>query len=98
MRQSSATSNTLWACVILFGQIAVQRYFVIVSTVGLLTLYIQQLPYMNTFYECIKKKSGRTHAHFQYNEILLKCQCSIPFNFQTSYRFILLLCTVYGKV
>ena len=53
MRQSSATLNTLWACVIFFGQITVQRYFVSVSTVGLLTLYIQELPYMNTFCECI---------------------------------------------
>ena len=68
MRQSSATSNTLWACVIFWGQITVQRYFVFVSTVGLLTLYIQELPYMNTFCECILKKSGPTYAHFQYNE------------------------------
>ena len=47
MRQSSVrTSNTLWACVIFGGQITLQRYFVFVSTVGLLTLYIQELPYM----------------------------------------------------
>ena len=67
MRQSSATLNTLWACVIFFWQITVQRYFVLVSTVGLLTLHIQELPNMNTFCECILKKSGPTHAHFQYN-------------------------------
>ena len=67
MRQSSATLNTLWACVIFFGQITVQRYFVSVSTVGLLTLYIQELPYMNTFCESILKNNGPTHAHFQYN-------------------------------
>ena len=30
-RQSSATSSTLWACVIYFGQITVQRYFIFVS-------------------------------------------------------------------
>ena len=38
MQQSSATSNTLWACIIFWGQITVQRYFVFVSTVGLWTL------------------------------------------------------------
>ena len=69
MRQSSATSNTLWACVIFFGQITVQRYFVFISTVGLLTLYIQELPYNyeHILWIGILKKSGRTHAHFQYN-------------------------------
>ena len=67
MRQSSATLNTLWACVIFFGQITVQRYFIFVSTVGLWTLYIQKLSNMNTFCECILKKLGPTHAHFQYN-------------------------------
>ena len=66
-KHNSATSNTLWACVIFLGQITVQRYFVFVSTVGLLTLYIQELPYMNTFCESILKKIGPTHAHFQYN-------------------------------
>ena len=39
-----------------FGQITVKRYFVCVSTVGLWTLYIQELAYMNTFCECISKK------------------------------------------
>ena len=43
MRQSSATSNTLWACVIFWGQITVQRYFVFVSTVGLLTSLYEQI-------------------------------------------------------
>ena len=33
----------------------------IVSTVELQTLYIQELPYMNTFCECILKKN-RTYA------------------------------------
>ena len=65
--QSSLTSNTLWASVNFFGQITVQRYVVFVSTVELRTLYIQELPYMNTFCECILKKIGPTHAHFQYN-------------------------------
>ena len=50
-----------------FGQISIQRYFVFVFTVELRTLYIQELPYMNTFCECILKKIGPTHAHFQYN-------------------------------
>ena len=67
VRQSSVTSNTLWASVNFFGQITVQRYVVFVSTVELWTLYIQELPYMNTFCECILKKIGPTHAHFQYN-------------------------------
>ena len=57
VRQSSVTSNTLWASVNCLGQIAVQRYVVFVSTVELRTLYIQELPYMNTFCECILKKS-----------------------------------------
>ena len=61
VRQSSVTSNTLWARVNFFGQITVQRYVVFVSTVELRTLYIQELPYMNTFCECILKKN-RTYA------------------------------------
>ena len=67
VRQSSVTSNTWWASVNFFGQITVQRHVVFVSTVELRTLYIQELPYMNTFCECILKKIGPTHAHFQYN-------------------------------
>ena len=67
MRQISVTSNTLWANLNFFGQIIIQRYFVFVSTVELRTLYIQELPYMNTFWEFILKKIGLTHAHFQYN-------------------------------
>ena len=68
MWQSSATSNTLWACSVNFlGEITVQRYFVFVSTVGLWTLYIQEHSYMNTFCECILKKIGPTDVHFQYN-------------------------------
>ena len=66
-RQSSVTSNTLWASVNFFGQITVQRCVVFVSTVELRTLYIQELSYMNTFCECILKNIGPTHAHFQYN-------------------------------
>ena len=61
VRQSSMTSNTLWASVNFFGQITLQRYFVFVSTVELRTLYIQKLPYMNTFCEYILKKN-RTYA------------------------------------
>ena len=67
VRQSSVTSNALWANLNLFGQIIIERYFVFVSTVELRTLYIQELPYMNRFCECILKKIGLTHAHFQYN-------------------------------
>ena len=52
---------------IFLGQITVQRYVVFVSTVELRTLYIQELPYMNTFCECILKKIRPTKAHFQYN-------------------------------
>ena len=47
-----------------FWQITVQRYFVLVSTVGLLTLHIQELPNMNTFCECILKKSGPNACTF----------------------------------
>ena len=42
-------------------------YIYFLSTVELQTLYIQDLPYMNTFCECILKKIGPTHAHFKYN-------------------------------
>ena len=62
VRQSSVTSNTLWAILNFFGQIITQRYFVFVSKVELRTLYIQELPYMNTFCECFLKKIGLTHA------------------------------------
>ena len=65
--QSSVTLNTLWANLNFFGQIIIQRYFVLVSTVELRTLYIQELPYMNAFCECILKKIGLTYAHFQYS-------------------------------
>ena len=41
----------------MFMQITVQRYVVFVSTVELRTLYIQELLYINTFCECILKKS-----------------------------------------
>ena len=52
---------------IFFGQITVKRYVVFVSIVELRTFFIQELPYMNTFCECILKKIGPTHAHFQYD-------------------------------
>ena len=58
VRQSSVTSNRLWASVNFFGQITVQRYVVFVSTVEHRTSYIQERPYMNTFCEGILK------AHF----------------------------------
>ena len=64
--QSSVTSNTLWANLNSFGHIIIQRYFVFVSTVELWTLYIQEVSYMNTFCECILKRTGFTHAHLQY--------------------------------
>ena len=60
------TSNTLWASVNFFGQITIQkRDFVSVSTMELRTLYIQELPYINSFCQCILKKIGRMHVHFQ---------------------------------
>ena len=49
----------------LWADYIIQRYFAFVSTVELRTLYIQELPYMNTFCECILKKIGLTYAHFQ---------------------------------
>ena len=78
VRQSSVTSNTLWANLNFFGQIIIQRYFVFVSTVELRTLYIQELPYMNTFCERILKKIGLTRAHFQY--------CTVRFTMMYSSR------------
>ena len=65
--QRSVALNTLWACVNFFEQITEQRYFVFMSTVGLRILYIQELPYMKAFFECILKKIGPTHEHLQYN-------------------------------
>ena len=86
MRQSSVTSNTLWANLNFFGQIIIQRYFVFVSTVELRTLYIQELPYMNTFCECILKKIGLTHAHFQYNSRKLVNVVKVRFTMMYSSR------------
>ena len=45
VRQSSVTSNTLWASVNFLGQITVQRYVVFVSTVDLRTLYAEMSLY-----------------------------------------------------
>ena len=39
------------------GGITVQIYFAFESTVGLWTLYIQELRYTSTFCECILKKT-----------------------------------------
>ena len=86
VRQSSVTSNTLWANLNFFGQIIIQRYFVFVSTVELRTLYIQELPYMNTFCECILKKIGLTHAHFQYNSRKLVNVVKVRFTMMYSSR------------
>ena len=61
VRQSSVTSNTLWARVNFGGQITVQRYVAFVFAVELRTLYIQEPPYMDSFCECILKKN-RTYA------------------------------------
>ena len=86
VRQSSVTSNTSWASVNFLGQITVQRYVVFVSTVELRTLYIQELPYMNTFCECILKKIGLTHAHFQYNSRKLVNVVKVRFTMMYSSR------------
>ena len=86
MRQSSVTSNTLWANLNFFGKIIIQRYFVFVSTVELRTLYIQELPYMNTFCECILKKIGLTHAHFQHNSRKLINVVKVRFTMMYSSR------------
>ena len=86
VRQSSVTSNTLWASVNFLGQITVQRYVVFVSTEELRTLYIQELPYMNTFCECMLKKIGLTHAHFQYNSRKLVNVVKVRFTMVSSSR------------
>ena len=44
------------------GKSLYKDIFLCVSTVGLLTLYIQELPYMNTSFECILKKKKRSYA------------------------------------
>ena len=56
------------------------------STVELRTLYIQELPYMNTFCECILKKIGLTHAHFQYNSRKLVNVVKVSFTMMYSSR------------
>ena len=61
-------------------------YSVFVSTVELRTLYIQELPYMNTFCECILKKIGLTHAHFQYNSRKLVNVVKVSFTMMYSSR------------
>ena len=86
VRQSSVTSNTLWANLNFFGQIIIQRYFVFVSTVELRTLYIRELPYMNTFCECMLKKIGLTHAHFQCNSRKLVNVVKVRFTMMYSSR------------
>ena len=86
VRQSSVTSNTLWANLNFFGQIIIQRYFVFVSKVELRTLYIQELPYMNTFCECMLKKIGLTHAHFQYSSRKLVNVVKVRFTMVSSSR------------
>ena len=83
VRQSSVTSNTLWANLNFFGQIIIQRYFVFVE---LRTLYIQEIPCMNTFCECILKKIGLTHAHFLYNSRKLVNVVKVRFTMMYSSR------------
>ena len=56
------------------------------STVELRTLYIQELPYMNTFCECILKKIGLMHAHFQYNSRKLVNVVKVRFTMMYSSR------------
>ena len=56
------------------------------STVELRTLYIQELPYMNTFCECILKKIRLTHAHFQYNSRKLVNAVKVRFTMMYSSR------------
>ena len=80
------TSNTLWANLNFFGQIIIQRYFVFLSTLEFQTLYIQELPYMNTFCECILKNIGLTHPHFQYNSRELVNVVKVSFTMMYSSR------------
>ena len=86
MRQSSVTSNTLCANLNFLGQIMIQKYFIFVSTMELRTLYIQELPYMNTFCECILKKVGLTKVHFQYNSRKLINVVEVRFTMRYSSR------------
>ena len=86
VRQRSVTSKTLWANLNFFGQIIIQRYFVFVSPVELRTLYIQELPYMNTFCECISQKIELTCVHFPYNSRKLVNVVKIRFTIMYSSR------------
>ena len=77
-RQSSVTSYTLWACVNFLGANHSTSIFCFcVHSGAQCTLYIQELAYMNTFCECILKKIGPTHAHFQYNSKKLMSSKSV---------------------
>ena len=87
VRQSSVTSNTLWANLTFFGQIIIQRYFVLCPRWSS-GPYISRnfLIYMNTFCECILKKNGLTHAHFQYNSRKLVNVVKVRFTMMYSSR------------
>ena len=62
------------------------KIFCFVSTGELQTLYIQELPYMNTFCECILKKIGLTHEHFQYNSRKLVNVVKSPFYYDVFFE------------
>ena len=70
----------------LWAEIIMQRYFVFVSPVELRTLYIQELPYMNTFCECISQQIELTYAHFPYNSRKLVNVVKIRFTIMYSSR------------
>ena len=60
MRQSSATSNTLWAWVIFGGQITVQRYFVCVHSGALDLIYPGTSLYEHILWMRLEKKRTYT--------------------------------------
>ena len=67
VRQSSVTSNTLWATSNKFLWADYCTKIFCFCFHGGAPDHIYPGTYMNTFCECILKKIGLTHAHFQYN-------------------------------
>ena len=85
MRQSSVIKHIVGKLEFLWADYYT-KIFVFGSSVELRTLYIQELPYMNTFCECILKKIGLTNAHFQYNSRKLVNVVEVRFTMMYSSR------------
>ena len=86
VRQSSVTSNTLWANLTQFLWADYYTKVFCFCVHGGAPDLTQELPYMNTFCECILKKTGLTHAHFQYNSRKLVNIVKVRFTMMYSSR------------